>query len=50
MTDLNELNEIMEKNNEERLEFIDFWTNFMKNNSNQVWSSEQNRLINSLIK
>ena len=47
---MNELEKTMKRNNEDRMVFIDFWIDFMRNNSNEIWSIEQNRLINSLIK
>ena len=47
---MNELEKTMKRNNEDRMAFIDFWIDFMRNNSNEVWSIEQNRLINSLVK
>ena len=47
---MNELEKAMKRNNEDRIMFIDFWIDFMRNNSNEVWSIEQNRLINSLVK
>ena len=47
---INELEKAMKRNNEDRMMFIDFWIDFMRNNSNEVWSIEQNRLINYLVK
>jgi len=47
---MNELEKTMKRNNEDRMVFIDFWIDFMRNNSNEIWSIEQNRLINSLVK
>jgi len=46
---MNEIETVMKINNNERIAFIDYWIDFMKNNSNDVWSVEHNRLINSLI-
>jgi len=50
MIDIEELERDRIKNEIERLKFIDFWVDFMKKNPNHVWSAEQNRLINSLIR
>jgi hypothetical protein len=45
--DLEELEREKKKNFEERLKFIDFWTEYIKNNPDKVWSKQQNKLINS---
>lgn len=33
-----------------RLDFIRFWTNYMKTHTNSVWSRQQVMLINSVLK
>lgn len=35
------------KNNEERLEFVDKWSEYVRENSDEEWSRQQNILINS---
>ena len=37
-------------NKEDRLNFVEFWVNYMKSHSDKEWSNQQNILINSLIK
>ena len=44
--DLKELEKEKEKNFEERLKFIDFWTRYIKKNPGK-WSSQQKFLINN---
>ena len=34
----------------ERLSFVRFWADYVKHNPNDVWSKQQNVLINSVIK
>jgi hypothetical protein len=34
----------------ERLNFVKFWANYVKNTPNEVWSRQQNVLINSVMK
>jgi len=47
---LEELKKFKIKNAEERLEFIDFWANYIKTHSDEDWSKQQNILIDSQIK
>jgi hypothetical protein len=35
---------------EDKLNFIKFWTKYMKTHSDKDWSEKQNVLINSIIK
>lgn len=37
-------------NNRERMEFVTFWANYVRNTDDLVWSKQQNILINSNIK
>jgi len=37
-------------NKEDRLNFIEFWANYIKTHKDEVWSKQQNFLINSQIK
>ena len=37
-------------NREDRLNFIEFWANYIKTHKDEVWSKQQNFLINSQIK
>jgi len=46
---LKELNEFRTKNAKERLEFIDFWANYIKTHSDEDWSKQQNIIIDSQI-
>jgi len=46
--DLDELKRTKEKNFEERLDFIDWWVDYMKKHKN--WSEKQNKVIDSQIK
>ncbi|MBU1204223.1 MAG: hypothetical protein KKG60_04110 [Nanoarchaeota archaeon] len=39
-----------EKNNRERLKFIEMWAEYVRTHSDKEWSKQQNILINSLIK
>jgi len=48
--DLKELEREKQKNAKERLEFIDFWVNYIKTHSDKEWSSQQKVLIDSQIK
>ncbi len=34
-------------NQEDRMNFISYWANFVKNNPDQEWGKQQNLLINS---
>ncbi len=45
-----EFEEKREKNFEERIWFINYWCNYMKEHSNKEWSSQQAELINAQIK
>jgi hypothetical protein len=45
--DLEELEREKKKNFEERLKFIDFWTEYIKKHSDKEWSKQQNKFINS---
>lgn len=35
------------KNNEEKLEFVEKWAKYVRENSDEEWSRQQNILINS---
>lgn len=37
-------------NKEDRMNFVKYWADFVKNNPDEVWSKQQNVLINSQIK
>jgi len=37
-------------NRKQRLEWINYWTDYMKRNSNGVWSKQQADFINSVMK
>ena len=39
-----------ESNQRQREWFIDYWVNYMKTHSDKEWSSQQNVLINSVLK
>ena len=36
-------------NKEDRMNFVKYWANFVKNNHDKIWSKQQNILINSQI-
>ncbi len=36
-------------NREERMNFVEFWAEFVRTHSDKEWSRQQNNLINSLI-
>ena len=50
VVDLNELNEFKKKNFEDRLNFISFWTDYIKKHSDEEWSKQQATIIDSQIK
>ena len=37
------------KNFEQRLKFVRFWADYVKNNSNEKWSKQQNIVIDDQI-
>ena len=37
-------------NKEERLNFVEYWANYVKTHSDKEWSRQQNILINSIMK
>ena len=39
-----------EQNAKERIAFVKYWVNYMKSVDNKTWSSQQSRLINSILK
>ncbi len=45
--DLEELKKFKEKNFKERLEFIDWWVEYMKKHTDKEWSEQQKLLIDS---
>jgi len=47
--DLEELKKFKEQNAKERLEFIDFWINYIKTHSDEEGGSQQKELIDSQI-
>lgn len=48
--DLKELEKEKEKNFQERLEFVQFWAEYVRDNSDEKWSKAQKVLIDSQIK
>tara|TARA_Y100000310_G_C20232531_1_gene600919 strand:- start:185 stop:340 length:156 start_codon:yes stop_codon:yes gene_type:complete len=34
----------------ERFEFIEYWVDYIKKNPDEVWSKQQNLMINSMLK
>jgi len=40
----------IEKNEKERMDFVDFWSNYVLRHSDRVWSKQQNIIINSCLK
>jgi hypothetical protein len=45
-----ELDEFRKENNKQRIEWIKMWVEYMKKNSNEVWSRQQADLINSVMR
>jgi len=45
-----ELKKDMEENRKERLAFVKYWADFVRNNPDEVWSEMQNNVIDSQIK
>ena len=39
-----------ELNQKQRMDFVRYWANFVRNNPDQEWSQQQNVLINSMLK
>ena len=48
--DLEELKKFKKQNAKERLEFIEFWAEYIKTHSDKEWSMQQNKLINSQLR
>lgn len=48
--DLDELERFKKQNAKERLQFIDYWANYIKTHSDKEWSEQQNVIINSQLK
>lgn len=44
---MKEVQEDIERNFKERLEFIKFWANYVKTHRDEEWSEQQNILIDS---
>lgn len=42
-----EIDEEVERNFKERLNFIKFWANYVKTHNDEDWSEQQNIIINS---
>ena len=42
--------DIIKQNNKERLEFIDFWSKYVLEHEDRVWSRQQNVIINSCLR
>jgi hypothetical protein len=36
-------------NKEDRMNFVKFWARYIQNHSDEEWSSQQNKLINSQL-
>ena len=47
--DLDELNDFKAQNQKERLQFIEFWAEYVRTHSDKEWSKQQNFLIDSVI-
>ena len=43
--DLELLKEFKRKNSEERLRFVEYWANYVREHSDEEWSEQQNILI-----
>ena len=40
----------MDKNFKQRIEFVRYWADYVKTHPNKVWSKQQNRIINSVLR
>ena len=49
MTNLDELRDQQRENTAERREFVKQWAEFVRTHSDQEWSAQQNRLIDSQV-
>ena len=47
---IQEAEEVRKINFKQNLEFVDYYVNWMKTVPNEVWSKQQAKLINSLLK
>lgn len=47
--DFDELGELKEKNKKERLEFVEYWANYVKTHPDKDWSKQQNIIIDSQL-
>ena len=45
--DLKELDKDRKRNFEERLKFVKYWAEYVKSHPDEVWSEQQNLLIDS---
>lgn len=45
-----ELDESLEINKKQRLDFVRFWAKYVKEHKNEVWSSQQAKFINSVLR
>lgn len=41
--------EIRKLNDQDRMWFVEYWAKFVRNNPDEVWSKQQNVLINSMM-
>lgn len=48
--DKDELKKEREKNFRERLRFVSYWVNYIKNHPDKEWSKQQNIVIDSQLK
>lgn len=48
--DLEQLEEDKKKNVQERLEFVEFWAEYIRTHTDKEWSEPQKMLIDSQIK
>ena len=37
-------------NKEDRMNFVEYWAEFVRDNKDEVWSKQQNLMINSMLK
>ena len=44
------LDKFLEENNKQRIEWVKFWAEYMKKNTNEVWSRQQANFINSVLR
>lgn len=40
---------VAESNNEDRMNFVVFWANYVKSNSDKVWGEQHKKFVNAMM-